>query len=259
VIVAGLDSREGIMKRALKWLALSVLTLAFPAVNARASIPTADGRLLGCYSKSDGSLRLVDGDSPACKKSERPVYWKQVGERGPVGAPGPKGDPGLQGPQGVPGVCQQPPSCAPGEVLVSTGEAQWGCRLLCSGEFVNAASDPLHCGNCESTCAAPRSCIGGICVTIPCAGPGSPGCRTYYEDRDGDGFGVGAGMCLCGPQGYYTAESDMDCNDNDPSVFPGAAEICDSKDNNCDGRVDELEDICGPGLACVQGLCMPVP
>jgi len=30
-----------------------------------------------------------------------------------------------------------------------------------------------------------------------------------------------------------------DCNDSDPEMHPGLLEICDHKDNNCDGRVDE--------------------
>lgn len=31
----------------------------------------------------------------------------------------------------------------------------------------------------------------------------------------------------------------MDCDDNDETVYPGADEICDYKDNNCDGTTDE--------------------
>tara|TARA_B100000683_G_C12290760_1_gene473867 strand:+ start:25 stop:726 length:702 start_codon:yes stop_codon:yes gene_type:complete len=34
-----------------------------------------------------------------------------------------------------------------------------------------------------------------------------------------------------------------DCDDTDPSVFPQAEEICDNKDNNCDGQIDE-NDVC---------------
>ena len=36
--------------------------------------------------------------------------------------------------------------------------------------------------------------------------------------------------------GYY---SDEDCDDTDPRVFPGADEICDDLDNDCDGETDE--------------------
>jgi len=45
----------------------------------------------------------------------------------------------------------------------------------------------------------------------------------------------------CGPpdaDGDAVATED-DCDDNDATVYPGAPEICDDKDNNCNGEVDE--------------------
>src|SRR3989344_2809004 len=38
---------------------------------------------------------------------------------------------------------------------------------------------------------------------------------------------------------YDTTTCHRDCKDDDRLVNPGAAELCDNKDNNCDGRVDE--------------------
>jgi len=51
-------------------------------------------------------------------------------------------------------------------------------------------------------------------------------------DADGDGFD----QCDPGP----------DCDDLDPLVFPGAAELCNDRDDDCDGETDEEEAcVCG--------------
>jgi gliding motility-associated-like protein len=63
--------------------------------------------------------------------------------------------------------------------------------------------------------------------------------NTYYADTDGDGFGDPTNtITACAvPQGYV--ENNSDCDDSNETVFPGAEEVCDGIDNNCDTNIDE--------------------
>jgi hypothetical protein len=59
-----------------------------------------------------------------------------------------------------------------------------------------------------------------------------------YADSDGDGYGTGDALVSCEvPEGYTQVSGD--CDDANASVNPGAAEICDETDNDCDDDIDE--------------------
>jgi hypothetical protein len=70
----------------------------------------------------------------------------------------------------------------------------------------------------------------------------------YYEDKDGDGVGAGANFIMtCGVGKGYGAGNN-DCNDSNAEIYPGAAELCNFRDDNCNGVVDEgARTYCGTG------------
>lgn len=63
--------------------------------------------------------------------------------------------------------------------------------------------------------------------------------RTWYRDVDGDGFGSPTyGITTSEQPRGYVADN-TDCDDSDVTVYPGADELLDTLDNDCDDQVDE--------------------
>ncbi len=62
---------------------------------------------------------------------------------------------------------------------------------------------------------------------------------TFYRDFDVDGFGswMGRQQSCSAPEGYVSDHTD--CDDWEPSIHPGAPEVCNGADDNCDAQVDE--------------------
>ncbi|MES2890368.1 MAG: MopE-related protein [Bacteroidota bacterium] len=63
--------------------------------------------------------------------------------------------------------------------------------------------------------------------------------KIFYKDSDNDGFGDHAKPveACSNPDGYV--DNDKDCNDATPAIYPGAKEICNGIDEDCDGLIDE--------------------
>lgn len=75
---------------------------------------------------------------------------------------------------------------------------------------------------------------------------------TYYLDGDSDGYGAQASLQIATSQPAGYVLNNTDCNDASAAAYPGAAEIVDGIDNNCDGQIDEgfstyYQDIDGDG------------
>jgi len=111
------------------------------------------------------------------------------------------------------------------------------CSTVCSTLGLSLCD-----ANCQPGACVPPSevCDNGIdddcngdvdCLDIACVS--DPACTTpncidlEMVDGDGDGYSVTVG---CGP---------LDCNDQNAAIHPGATEVCNGLDDDCDGVVDE--------------------
>ena len=113
-----------------------------------------------------------------------------------------------------------------------------------ASESCNAPSDQhvAQDGDCddadpETYPGAPESCDG---LDNDCDGViDNDLVEAWYLDADGDGYGDPAtGIDSCDPGPGYVTDA-TDCDDADPTSFPGGTEVCDEADNNCDGTIDE--------------------
>ena len=125
------------------------------------------------------------------------------------------------------GYMRCPPSRSGGKLWAGADITYPNASEICASEGCSpsALSDPLpsHKDPCQKGLTGP--------VYDPAAA----------VDSDGDG-----------------AVDALDCAPNDAAIHPGAVEVCNGVDDNCDGQVDE-GDLCGPGQHCAGGVCLDIP
>jgi hypothetical protein len=116
------------------------------------------------------------------------------------------------------------------------GNATSSCVGLGAGYVTNNAdcnnANPLINPNATEVCnSIDDNCDGQIDEGIVFT--------TYYQDFDNDGFGTGTPVTSCTNPGAGWVTNNTDCDDTNGNTYPGATEICNTIDDNCDGQIDE--------------------
>ena len=146
-----------------------------------------------------------------------------------------------------------------------TGE---GCKGPPPGEVTQS-------GDCDDSNTSIRPGQAETCNGIDddCDGTRDNGLpfQDFFVDADGDGYGASAiaPVSACQTSVPGRVSNPGDCNDADANVKPGAVEVCNKIDDNCDGQLDNgiaftayYPDLDGDGfgdaLAQAESGCAPI-
>ena len=102
------------------------------------------------------------------------------------------------------------------------------------------ASGAVHPGAAEVCNDQDDDCDGMIDSDDP-DWDGADG-TVFYADADDDGHGDPEATALACRAPADHVEATGDCDDSDPAVHPGATEVCNGQDDDCDGRIDDDDD-----------------
>ncbi|WP_437673500.1 putative metal-binding motif-containing protein [Sorangium sp. So ce131] len=109
-------------------------------------------------------------------------------------------------------------------------EARWTAPATPGGVLIDVWG---LSGNGDNGSRGDGAASAQLAFAYGCAG------STYYWDRDADGYGdPTATKVACAPPPDYTSQAG-DCDDYSASVHPDHDELCNGRDDDCDGQADE--------------------
>ena len=126
------------------------------------------------------------------------------------------------------------------------GTGEFEC--LCFPEAPYTAGNSFDCDDTDAdirpdtiedcaTALIDENCDGNLSME------GALNCSLFYKDADEDGYGVPQSVCACEPDGIYTADNVLDCNDSNSDVNPDEDEDCLTigVDDNCNGTTNDMD------------------
>ena len=121
-----------------------------------------------------------------------------------------------------------------GDFYISEATLVTSCGNVCGPSNNLACSGNNDCNDNDVNIypGASETCGNGI--DEDCLGGDLP-CAFICTDTDSDGYG--------NPASAACTFAELDCNNNNSSINPGATEICDGVDNNCNSQIDEVCDL----------------
>ncbi len=206
----------------------------------------------------DGSNAVV---SPGQTGPQGPAGEQGIpGARGAEGQVGPAGRDGVDGQAGRDGVDGQDGAdctaelrddgtyvlrCADGEYVLAgdATDADGDGHSVGQGDC-NDQNATVYPGASEVCDDLDNDCDGLVDMDDPSLDWDTAG--RVYVDADGDGFGESGMVTQACFQGRGFAPVAGDCDDQNAAIFPGAAEVCNDIDDDCDTLVDDADDSLDP-------------
>ena len=109
------------------------------------------------------------------------------------------------------------------------------------------ANGEIHPGASEICDGLDNDCDGLVDDDDDSLDPAST--AELFLDADGDGHGDPDTAQMACPGSNGLVADDSDCNDGDATISPSAAEVCNERDDNCDGLADDEDPHLDPSTA----------